>query len=323
MKRMISIVIPARNEEARIGKTLERYLAHFQAEAEIIVVTNNTSDNTVAVVESYIASHPQLRVIDIPEAIGKGGAIIEGFRAATGDVVGFVDADGATPPQSFHELALACAESTDLAIAGRRLPESTIVVPQTLRRRLISRVFNLLVRLLLRLPFRDTQCGAKAMRHSVARQLIQDVHCTGWAFDVDLLICAQKRGYSIRECPTVWEDQPGSTLAVAGASFNMFLDLLKLRAYHRSELPPLKDTSMTTYLYETIPAKKGSKPKRYEIEQSMSEDALTHHPETGEPIKRIITGGFGYMKSKDAGGGGGSFDDHGHDHDHPHHDHDH
>jgi len=227
----LSIVIPAFNEEHRLGRMLDAYLPWFEqrygADVEFLVVVNGSTDATETVARAREGRWPSLRVLVEPRAIGKGGAILKGMTAARGELVGFVDADGATPPEAFEDLVRRI-DDAGIIIANRWDPASRIA-PQPWRRRVASRAFNALVRTLFRLPIRDTQCGAKVMRRE-AMQIVQPhLGLTRWAFDVDLLFHLRRAGYAIRQAPTVWHDEQGSRLRVVRASLEMFVAIVRLR----------------------------------------------------------------------------------------------
>lgn len=227
----LSIVIPAFNEEHRLGSMLDAYLPWFErkygADAELLVVVNGSTDATASVAHERERRWPALRVVVEPRAIGKGGAILRGMALAQGDLIGFVDADGATPPEAFDDLVERIGDA-GIVIANRWDPESRIA-PQPWRRRVASRIFNALVRLLFRLPIRDTQCGAKVLRRDAALAVLPRLGLTRWAFDVDLLFCLRRAGYAIRQVPTVWHDERGSRLRVVRASAEMFVAIVRLR----------------------------------------------------------------------------------------------
>ena len=228
----LSIVIPAYNEATRIGRMLDAYLPYFEktypADHELIVSVNGSTDDTEAVVRSRMAAHPTLRIHVDPAPIGKGGAIIAAGRLARGDLVGFVDADGATPPEAFDDLVHRIGDA-GLIIASRALPESVVDPRPGLRRRIASRVFNAMVRTLFKLHITDTQCGAKLMTAAAWHAVVPTIGITRWAFDVDLLFKTRRARYPIREIPTVWRDVGGSKIELARASFQMFLAIVRLR----------------------------------------------------------------------------------------------
>lgn len=233
MGRMrLSIVIPAHNEEQRIGRMLDRYLPFFVQrygqDVEFLVVINGTTDGTARVVGAYQARYPSLRVLVEPEMVGKGGALMIGFREAQGELIGFVDADGATPPEAFQDLADHIGDA-GVIIASRWCPGARVSPRQSLDRRLSSRVFNVITRLLFGLRLTDTQCGAKLMNRKALQAVMPIIGITRWAFDVDLLFQMRRAGYAIKEIPTTWHDVAGSKVQIGKASTEMMLALTRLR----------------------------------------------------------------------------------------------
>ncbi len=226
-----TLVIPAHNEEDRLPATLREYAAAATARygdsVEIIVVANGSTDRTAAVADSMRTEIPQIRVIDIAESIGKGGAVLEGLKRAAGARVAFADADGATDPESLFRVVDGLDEA-DVVIGSRRIAGSRITRKQPLRRRILSRIFNRAVRVLFGLPYPDTQCGAKAFRAEPARRLAEVVCERWWAFDLDLLLSARRLGYSIVERPVTWSDGDGSRLKVGQTSFEVVRSLAGL-----------------------------------------------------------------------------------------------
>ena len=227
----LSIIIPAYNEERRLRPALTEYLDYFLprygTEVEVLIVVNGSTDRTEQVARDIAQSDLRIRVIVEPQRVGKGGAVRLGFEAARGDLVGFVDADGSTPPAAFQDLVEHIGEAGAI-IASRWHPASKIT-PQPLSRRIASRVFNGCVRLLFRLPITDTQCGAKVFTAPAIREVLPLLGTTQWAFDVDLLFQLRRAGHSIKEIATVWNDKAGSRLHVFTASMEMFAALIRLR----------------------------------------------------------------------------------------------
>jgi len=228
----LSIIVPACNEEKRIGDMLDAYVPFFTRkygeDAEFLVVVNGSTDATDQVVRSYIPDNPRIRCIVEPDRIGKGGAVIRGFREAAGDLVGFADADGSTPPEAFQDLVDNMGES-DAIIASRWRKGAVVSPRQPLLRRTSSRVFNTLTRLLFGLRLTDTQCGAKLFRRDSIRAVLPSLGITCWAFDVDLLFQLRRAGRAISEIPTQWHDVVGSKIEVASASAEMLAALVRLR----------------------------------------------------------------------------------------------
>lgn len=227
------LLIPAYNEEERIGPVLRRYAEFFRANYsgrfEIVVVLNGCRDNTLGVVESAAAQFPEIRALEYINPIGKGGALIEGLKLApTADLTGYVDADGATPPEAFLDLVRHCAE-VDCAIGSRWLPESQIEQVQSLKRRIFSRVFHMYVELLFGMRIKDTQCGAKVMRREVVTAIHDRLCIADVSFDINLLYSIKRAGFTIREVPTIWRDQIGSKIHLNRGSFGILLSVLRLR----------------------------------------------------------------------------------------------
>lgn len=228
----VSIVIPAYNEEKRIGMTLEDYCTFFEGKLgksfEIYVVLNGCHDRTLDIVRDYAKRFRQIKYLTINEAIGKGGAIIEGFKIAEGDYIGFVDADGSTTAKSYYEL-YEKIENNDGIIASRWIKGARVPVRQTLMRRIASRSFNLLVRVLFGIKLVDTQCGAKLFTKKAVKSVVHELGVTRWAFDIDLLYLLSKKGFKIIEIPTVWKDHPDSNLKLHKAIPEMMLAIIRLR----------------------------------------------------------------------------------------------
>ena len=188
-----TVIIPAHNEEARIERTLRVFLDEF-ADSEVIVVLNGCTDAAPAIVRATAAGRGNAKVVELTDAIGKGGAVRVGFLLAQAPVIAYVDADGATSPAELRRLCEMLGPS-DVAIIGSRwMPGAAVTVKQAFRRRVASRTFNLLVRLLFGLPYSDTQCGAKVFRRDALRAVMSNVDTANFAFDVDLLYALKKSG---------------------------------------------------------------------------------------------------------------------------------
>ena len=220
-----TIVVPAYNEAHRIGGLLEA-LAGFGG--PVIVVADGT-DQTAGLVRAFAAAHPALALacLEFPERLGKGGGILAGFRAARTPYVGFMDADGSTSPAEMVRLFSFLADA-DGAIASRWAPGAVVPVRQGPLRRLQSRAFNLLIRLLFDLPYADTQCGAKVFRRATLLPVLDEMELSGFEFDVELLWRLARRGARIVEVPTVWYDHGGSKVG-GGDSVQMLGRLVGLR----------------------------------------------------------------------------------------------
>lgn len=234
----VAIVMPAHNEEKRIGKTLESYLIYFKhlklelnLDFEIIVVLNNCSDNTKEVVENFICD--ELIILEFEKG-GKGFAVIEGFKDSLkrdNDFIGFVDADLSTPPNAFYGLIRNISDY-DGIIANRWDKKSKIDYARNFNRQLMSRVFNTLVRSLFFLNYRDTQCGAKLFKKELIEKIVNMLGSSEWSFDVDLLFYAKKEKAKIKSIPTEWYDKKGSKINVKKTPVRMFFSIIRLRLIH-------------------------------------------------------------------------------------------
>ncbi|HTM57304.1 MAG TPA: glycosyltransferase [Candidatus Udaeobacter sp.] len=237
----VSVIIPARNEARRIEATLSAYAVEFARDGEIIVVVNGSNDRSAEVARQVAAPHPHVTIIDIPEPIGKGGAVRAGFARARGNHVGFVDADMATSPAEYRRI-LTAAASADGAIGSRFARGSTVIGRSPLRA-LAGRIFILLVRGLFQLPFADTQCGAKIFHRRFLPEYLSRSHVNDLAFDVELLLILRSAKARLVEVPTVWTAQPGSAILGTPLSFVrhglvMVRSLLRLWSEtHRTPLP--------------------------------------------------------------------------------------
>jgi len=244
----ISIIIPAYNEEKIIGKTLEEYGNYFEnlkkkkiIDFEIIVVLNGCKDNTLGIVKSKKKKIKEIKFLNLKEG-GKGLAIIEGFKISlkrNNDYLGFVDADMATPPEAFYDLAKHI-HGCDAVIASRWL-KGAKVKKQTLKRRILSRGFNFIVRSLFLMPYRDTQCGAKLFRKKVIERVIGRLKLTKWAFDVNILYLCKKEDFKIKEIPTTWSDQEDSKIDITKTPLQMLLGVIRLRLINSIFEPLLKN----------------------------------------------------------------------------------
>ena len=229
------LLIPAYNEESRIGPVLRDYARYFQdhydGKFSLVVVLNGCRDNTLGVVQEVAREFPSVRAENFPDPIGKGGALIEGLKLApAADVVGYVDADGASPPQALHAL-VKLIDKADCVIGSRWLPGAVLHQSQTRLRRFTSRCFHLVVEFFLLMHIKDTQCPCKVIRRTAIERIYSSLHIADLAFDVNLLYSLKRAGFSILEVPTEWTDKIGSkvTASLFRASLTMFLSVLRIR----------------------------------------------------------------------------------------------
>lgn len=227
------LLIPAYNEEHRIEPVLRDYAEYFQkhytGKFQIVVVLNGCKDNTLGVVDRVGKDYPNVTARDFPAPIGKGGALIEGLKLAPlGDLVGYVDADGATSPRSFHDLVNHTREA-DCVIASRWIKGAILHQRQTGNRQFASRVFHAIVQTLFWMNIHDTQCGAKVMRRDAVEKIHASLRITDMAFDINLLYVLKRNGFRVKEVPTEWTDKAGSKVVLGKASLSMLLSVIRLR----------------------------------------------------------------------------------------------
>ena len=232
------VLIPAYNEEQRIAPMLRDYLEEFEktvpGQYQLVVVLNGCEDRTHAIVQPFFAGRPYLRVVNVADPIGKGGALIRGLNTEPdADWIAYVDADGATAPQELLRLVALC-QDRDCVIGSRWLPGAVLHRQQTQVRRFASRVFHLIVELFFRLKLKDTQCPAKVLSRRAVEAVRAKLKIADLAFDVNLLYALRRAGFAIHEEPTEWTDKAGSqvTRNLFRVSLIMFLSVLRLRLYH-------------------------------------------------------------------------------------------
>jgi len=230
----LSVVIPAYKEARRIGLSLQHVWDYLEACCgaggfEIIVVDDGSEDSTSAVVEEVATRAPEVTLVRLPHNRGKGAAVRAGMMAANGEAVLFSDADLSTPVEEVDKALKLLVEGNDVVIGSRGLAGSRILVRQTRLRESLGRLFNLLLRAFLRIPFRDTQCGFKLFRREAAHAIFQRARIDGFAFDVEAILIAQQLGYVIREMPVRWVNDPESKVTLLRHPAQMLADLWRIR----------------------------------------------------------------------------------------------
>jgi len=229
-----SIILPAYNESARIAATLDKILAHGTQRGwnlEVIVVNDGSTDGTAEIVRSYAAKHPALRLLENPGNRGKGYSVRNGMLHAKGDILLFSDADLSSPIEEADKLFAAIAKGADIAIGSRWVDPRLQIRRQPLHRRLFGRIFNLLLRGILGLQFKDTQCGFKAFTRSSAQTIFPLQKIERWGFDPELLYLAAKFGYNVSEVPVAWSHREGTRIHPLRDGIRMFGELLRIRWY--------------------------------------------------------------------------------------------
>jgi glycosyltransferase involved in cell wall biosynthesis len=229
----LEIVIPAYNEEHRIDRTLTAYRGHaWDRNVRFLVALDACTDRTAEIVARHAAEDERVEAIELPK-LGKGGAIMEGFRRCDASLIGFVDADCATPPAELERLAIAGAEH-DGAIGCRRHPSSVLPAPRSLARRAMSAGFALTARTLFGMPYLDTQCGAKVFSCEAVKDALPLLSSRDLLFDIDVLLTMRALGYDIVEVPVVWIDRDGSRMEPIADSRKMATSALRLWIHHRA-----------------------------------------------------------------------------------------
>ena len=233
----LSIIIPAYNEEKRLGPTLERirtYLAArpfglSQDDVEVIVVDDGSMDGTAQLVQHYQKRIRWLRLVSNGRNRGKGYSVRHGMRAARGRIALFTDADMSLPIEEAEKLLVALRAGNDIAIGSRAIHRSLMETHPPLMRKVAGAIFNALVRLLIGLPFRDTQCGLKAFVLLPCRTLFEHQRVERFGFDPEILFLADRKGLKMAEVPVRSSHDPATKVRVLHDGVSMFLDIVRIR----------------------------------------------------------------------------------------------
>ena len=228
----LSVVIPAFEEAARIGPTLEQvrgYLHDQPFDSEVLVVVDGGRDGTLEQVGDLVGDWPALQVLDNGVNRGKGYSVRRGMLAARGRYLLFSDADLSTPIAEVERLIAALEAGGDVAVGSRALADSDVRVRQAWWRQAMGRVFNNIVRVVAIPDVRDTQCGFKCFRREAAHRVFALQRSSRFAFDVELLWIARKLGYRVVEVPVTWVNDPSSRVHPVRDALRMLVDLARLR----------------------------------------------------------------------------------------------
>lgn len=229
---LVSVIIPAYNEAERLPSTLQDLNDFFRMRGyswQIIVVDDGSEDNTSKIVESLSRSFATLTLIRLEENRGKGYAVRHGVGAADGKYIIFMDADGSTPIEEIDRLKASIDDGIDIAIGSRAMKSKYTKVKALWHRKLLGRIYNSIVNLLILPGIEDTQCGFKMFKVQVAKDLFSRVTADRFSFDVELLFLARRLGYSIAEIPVNWTNVPGSKVHLVRDSLRMLWDILRFR----------------------------------------------------------------------------------------------
>lgn len=227
-----TIVIPAFNERARIVPTLEAVVNTVRLrdwDAEVIVVNDGSTDNTAALVRQFSQTAPEVRLMENPSNRGKGYSVRSGLLHAQGEIVMFTDADLSAPIDEAELLFDAIAGGADIAIGSRWLETSRQTHRQPLYRQIFGRCFNLLTRMVMRLPYADTQCGFKAFTRDAAQTVFQLMTIERWGFDPEILFIARKRHYRVKEVPVSWAHDARTRISYLRDGMQMLKELAIVR----------------------------------------------------------------------------------------------
>jgi dolichyl-phosphate beta-glucosyltransferase len=233
---VISVVVPAYNEAARLPATLKRMREYLDAageEYEVIVVDDGSTDTTVAFVEGEVTGWPELSVVALPHNQGKGMAVRAGMLRARGEHRLFSDADLSTPIEELPRLRGLLGGACQVAIASRALAGSTIDVHQPGQREMMGRVYNRLVQIIVLPGLHDTQCGFKVFTAQAATVCFGPLRTRGFGFDAEALVRAKRHGWVIAEVPVRWSHREDSRVSALRDSLRVFIDLIKLRFLRR------------------------------------------------------------------------------------------
>jgi glycosyltransferase involved in cell wall biosynthesis len=226
-----SIVVPAYNERARIGQSLEQIVDHVRTHglnAEVVVVDDGSKDDTLKLVSNLALDNPEIRIIQNPGNQGKGYSVRNGMLNARGEILLFTDADLSSPIAECSKLFRAIEQGADVAIGSRWIDTSLQFQRQSLKRRILSRIYNLFLRVALWFPYRDTQCGFKAFNRRAAEVIFPRQRITRWGFDPEILFLATRNHLKVVEVPVRWGHDDRSKINPLRDGMHMGLDVLRI-----------------------------------------------------------------------------------------------
>lgn len=228
----LSIVVPCFNEQERLPQTIERIVAYMDSREdryELVLSDDGSTDGTRKVMDEAAARHEGVRIVSLPKNRGKGRALAEGVKAASGMRILVCDADLSTPIDELTKLETAMDAGAGAAIASRSIKGSRVEISQPIYRVLMGKIFNLIVQATLLPGLWDTQCGFKLFRGDLAHEVFGALTTDGFAFDPEVLFLARKRGERIVEVPVVWRNSAPTKVAAIRSSLDMFLNVVRVR----------------------------------------------------------------------------------------------
>ena len=227
----LSIIVPSFNEEVRLPASLQliaAYVSSANRSTEVLVVDDGSKDRTAEVAASFADRIPNLRVLRNGENRGKGYSVRHGMQEARGEYVLFTDADLSAPIEEADKL-LSALQQFDIAIGSRALNRDLIDVHESHFREFAGIIFNRIVRIVLWLPFVDTQCGFKAFRREPCRIIFEQQRIERFGFDPELLYLARHHGLKATEIPVRWSHSPATKINMMRDSIQMFIDVFTIR----------------------------------------------------------------------------------------------
>ena len=229
----LSIIVPAYNEAERIPKALidmDAALAKVDYSYELLVINDGSKDNTAEVVANMAKMIRNLKLVDLRENVGKGGAVRHGMLVAKGQFRIFTDADNSTSIDQFEHMVPYFKEGCGVVIGSRAVAGAKLEPPEPLYRQIFGKGLNLIVQALLLPGIWDTQCGFKAFTAEAAERVFSLSKIGGWGFDVEVLSLAKRMGYRIKEMPVRWVDDARSHVKFS-AGLQFLRDIVKIRTW--------------------------------------------------------------------------------------------
>ena len=231
----LSLIIPAFNEEARIGKSLHRILSFLQRQSyssEVIIVDDGSQDGTSELVRERFGKDSRIRIHQQSQNLGKGEAVKQGMLLGNGEYLFFSDADLSVPIETLPDFLTHLEDQFDVAIGTRQIAGAAIEVHQPFYREFLGKMYTRLTNWILGLQrVSDFTCGFKGFRRQAARDLFSRQRLKNWSFDAEIIYLAQLKKYRVREVPVTWRDDRATKVRLWRAIFRSFLELLQIRFY--------------------------------------------------------------------------------------------